>query len=191
MASPSLTPSQAFSHAFARIAQLKGRSRRSEYWWVSGLHIVMFVLCPPQVGMVMGIVTTPLAVRRLHDTGRSGWLLVWNWLFAFVLILVALAFSLTVAADYVCVPVEEALNEGKDGVDTLLVVGWDALLKAGLPAVVARYKLFFAVYGVFLLAYWAYTTFIYGCMCKDSIPCANRYGASPKYTPGSPAAPAA
>lgn len=66
-------------------AVFSGRSRRSEYWWYT-LFAVVVSLVASQVDAALGsqVVSIILAlalllpglgvsIRRLHDTGRSGW----------------------------------------------------------------------------------------------------------------------
>ncbi|MGC8465129.1 MAG: DUF805 domain-containing protein [Acidimicrobiales bacterium] len=76
----------AYKQAFNNYANFKGRSNRPEYWW--------FVLANLIIGLILGLVlgssssitllsdlfelailvpSVSLLVRRLHDTGRSGW----------------------------------------------------------------------------------------------------------------------
>ena len=69
---------------FSHYSDFKGRSRRSEYWWV--------VLFNAIVGGIIGAISTTLSsiwslvilvptlaiiARRLHDVGRSGWFYLW------------------------------------------------------------------------------------------------------------------
>ena len=65
---------------FTRYADFKGRSRRSEYWWV----VLFNMLVSTVIGMTIAdlaavwslitlIPSLALCIRRLHDTGRSGW----------------------------------------------------------------------------------------------------------------------
>lgn len=75
-----------------RYADFNGRARRSEYWWYYLLTIILFTVMTLVEGafglggtvgpyglltMLLGLallVPSPAAgVRRLHDTGRSGW----------------------------------------------------------------------------------------------------------------------
>lgn len=184
MKTPSLTLSQAFSEAVSKFTQLNGRSRRSEYWWVAGIRMLAGVVCSPVAGVVLGALMVPLAVRRLHDTGRSGWRLIWNWAALVALFLIGSCFALVVVTDYMCVPIADAICSGRDGLDAMLIVGWEALCDASLPALLAKYQVFFAVYAVLLAAYWVYTTFIFMWMCQDSTPQPNKYGESPKYVHG-------
>ena len=66
-------------------AVFSGRSRRSEYWWYT-LFAVVVSLVASQIDAALGsqVVSIILAlalllpglgvsIRRLHDTGRSGW----------------------------------------------------------------------------------------------------------------------
>jgi uncharacterized membrane protein YhaH (DUF805 family) len=64
----------------AAYAQFDGRASRSEYWWFY-LFTVLAGLAAEIVGSTVGSLATlafflpglALAVRRLHDVGRSGW----------------------------------------------------------------------------------------------------------------------
>lgn len=79
----------------SKYAEFNGRSRRSEYWYfaltnmliVFGLYIVMGLGIGMESSILMGlggglvgiyalatlIPSIAVLVRRLHDTGRSGW----------------------------------------------------------------------------------------------------------------------
>lgn len=81
----------AVSTAFRKYARFSGRARRSEYWWWSlfvGIVTIAAVLMDGSsgtgvtdgTGPVQGLVTLALllpnlavTVRRLHDTNKSGW----------------------------------------------------------------------------------------------------------------------
>jgi uncharacterized membrane protein YhaH (DUF805 family) len=64
----------------AAYAQFDGRASRSEYWWFY-LFTLLAGLAAEIVGSTVGNLATlvfflpslALAVRRLHDVGRSGW----------------------------------------------------------------------------------------------------------------------
>ena len=77
-----------FKLALSKYAQFTGRSRRSEYWYFMLGNFVLsiiatmlgFVLGETIGGLLSGAVSLGLlipgiavAVRRLHDVGRSGW----------------------------------------------------------------------------------------------------------------------
>ena len=60
---------------FGKYATFSGRATRSEFWWFCLLN---FILCwIPLVGFIWGLVvlipSIAVAVRRLHDLGKSGW----------------------------------------------------------------------------------------------------------------------
>ena len=84
---------QAVSTCFSKYATFSGRARRSEYWWFVLFQIIVFAVA---AGLDNGFHTTfgngvpygwiytvavlalllpsiAVTVRRLHDTGRSGW----------------------------------------------------------------------------------------------------------------------
>jgi uncharacterized membrane protein YhaH (DUF805 family) len=69
-----------------RYAQFEGRAGRAEYWWyflaqfllllvlaiLAGAADVFYVLYA-LVGLALFIPSLAVAIRRLHDTSRSGW----------------------------------------------------------------------------------------------------------------------
>ena len=78
--SKSVSFPEAMKLFFVRYADFKGRSRRSEYWWAAlGIGILGSVIGSvlPDLSWIWTLaVLIPglaLCVRRLHDTGRSGW----------------------------------------------------------------------------------------------------------------------
>jgi uncharacterized membrane protein YhaH (DUF805 family) len=71
---------------FQKYAEFKGRASRPEYWWFFLSYVIVYIVGALIVGAVRGLAFLlwiiliayfiPLlaaAVRRLHDTGRSGW----------------------------------------------------------------------------------------------------------------------
>ena len=75
---------EALSLATSRLFEFKGRSRRSEFWYLY-LALFLFNLCLAIIGGIIGVealsnigqiinlLLIPCAIRRLHDTNRSGW----------------------------------------------------------------------------------------------------------------------
>lgn len=77
----------AIKTCFGKYADFKGRASRGEYWWFFLSYIVAYVvalilssaiksLFLPLVLVLVVAYIVPLlaaAVRRLHDTGKSGW----------------------------------------------------------------------------------------------------------------------
>ncbi|KPP83157.1 MAG: Integral membrane protein [Oceanicaulis sp. HLUCCA04] len=77
---------EAVKSVYSNYANFQGRARRSEYWWFFlFVFIVAFILSAVET-MVTGtmflylifllasiIPSIAVQVRRLHDTGRSGW----------------------------------------------------------------------------------------------------------------------
>lgn len=72
----------AFKTCFAKFADFSGRATRSEYWWfvlayvivavvVSLIHDYVYVLAV----LVFLIPMISAGVRRLHDIGKTGWLI--------------------------------------------------------------------------------------------------------------------
>jgi uncharacterized membrane protein YhaH (DUF805 family) len=84
-----------YLRVWQRYAEFTGRSRRMEYWMFTLIHsIIVLVLCLgitgfgmlklPFVGAASGLIAAAyglaalipcfaVTVRRLHDTGKSGW----------------------------------------------------------------------------------------------------------------------
>lgn len=77
----------AVSTCLGKYATFNGRARRSEYWWFSlafSLCVLVAVILAQAVGklgvflvlaveLALLLPALAVAVRRLHDTGRSGW----------------------------------------------------------------------------------------------------------------------
>lgn len=82
-----------YLNALKKYAEFSGRARRKEYWMFTLFHIIFaFVAIGLDVligigtgGMGIGVITIiyflaliipslALVVRRLHDTGKSGWM---------------------------------------------------------------------------------------------------------------------
>ncbi len=80
--------------AFGNVFTYRGRASRSAFWWFALLQVIAYLVVGAisgayrPVGIALDIVVgipliltgISLAIRRLHDTGRSGW---W-WLIGFV-----------------------------------------------------------------------------------------------------------
>ena len=85
-------PTQAIGSVFSKYATFSGRARRSEYWWFVLFSIILLGIAAgidsgaglhfkdQPIGWVYSIVALLLfipsiavTIRRLHDTGRSGW----------------------------------------------------------------------------------------------------------------------
>lgn len=76
----------AVKSAFSQYAGFSGRARRSEYWWFS-LAVFLIIALATVVDLVIGtfpvlyalaflalvLPSVAVGVRRLHDTGKSGW----------------------------------------------------------------------------------------------------------------------
>ena len=74
-----------YIEAFKRFADFSGRSRRSAYWYYMLFNVLALIVAvgidsligyPIVYGLYALVSLVPglaVAVRRLHDTGRSGW----------------------------------------------------------------------------------------------------------------------
>lgn len=79
---------EAIATCFRKYADFSGRARRSEYWWWVLFNVIIssvlsflirggsgpsFLVSLLLLGLILP--SLAVAVRRLHDTGRSGWFL--------------------------------------------------------------------------------------------------------------------
>ncbi|MEU6092645.1 DUF805 domain-containing protein [Streptomyces sp. NPDC047085] len=74
-----------FLEALKKYAVFSGRARRSEYWYFLLFYVILYAVffgvglaikVPALVAIVVVGLLLPhwgVSVRRLHDTGRSGW----------------------------------------------------------------------------------------------------------------------
>lgn len=71
---------RAVRRSFARYGEFRGRTSRAEFWW----FVLFWQLAAALLlgfgddGLTLAVLALPVpaiasAVRRLHDTGRSGW----------------------------------------------------------------------------------------------------------------------
>jgi len=85
---------------FSKFADFSGRASRPEYWWFALFLVAVYVVASListvaywVVVLVTFLPSLSAAVRRLHDTGRSGWWLLLNLVpfIGFIIVLVLLA----------------------------------------------------------------------------------------------------
>jgi len=81
---------QSISYCFSNYANFNGRARRSEFWWfflfvlivqvvvqtlfAVGTDSVIYSLLVFVLAVALGIPLYAAGSRRMHDTGKSGWL---------------------------------------------------------------------------------------------------------------------
>ena len=77
-----MTFQDAVTTCFNKYAEFVGRARRSEYWWFVLFGIVVSLVLSPLstslsflAWLALLVPNLAVSVRRLHDTGRSGWFL--------------------------------------------------------------------------------------------------------------------
>lgn len=82
---PSVGPIEAVISYFTKYADFSGRARRSEYWWVVLFTAILgsiwggiFPHSEWILNLALLIPSIAVAVRRLHDVGKSGLYLLWN-----------------------------------------------------------------------------------------------------------------
>lgn len=69
----------------AKYATFKGRASLSEYWWATAsvsLFVIIFIalgieeeVAKGLLILIFGLPLAALSVRRCHDSGKSGWLI--------------------------------------------------------------------------------------------------------------------
>lgn len=80
-----MTFTEAVQVCLRKYAVLRGRARRSEYWWFVLFNLLTAIvaaliglaldtsLVENVLGLALFVPSIAVGVRRLHDTGRSGW----------------------------------------------------------------------------------------------------------------------
>lgn len=80
-----------YLQVFSKYAVFSGRARRSEYWYfvlfnalitpvIYLISIPLFAIPGILYSLAVFIPAMAVVVRRLHDTGRSGWNMLWAFL---------------------------------------------------------------------------------------------------------------
>ncbi len=65
---------EAIKVCFNKYADFSGRASRAEYWWFYLFTFLVTIVTCGVAGLVFIIPQYAVGARRLHDTGRSGWL---------------------------------------------------------------------------------------------------------------------
>ena len=141
--------------AFHRAVEFHGRSDRSEFWY-SLITVIVVSFFIPLLSFIGYLFLIPLGIRRLHDTGRSGWWLAISLITIpiqlFVLLLGVLSlFSFTYLDAYSFLLEEPFLWIGSTSVLYILVL-------------------------IFRLLILAYHVLLVYFLCQESDPNPNRYG---------------
>lgn len=166
---PQLGFGEALSLAFSRIGDMKGRSRRSEFWWTMLALFIAWILLGIIVAFISSILSsilcvalfcafTPLMCRRMHDVGKGNGLV-----FAFMAVYVLSALC-SIIAIATLPSFESMLLSGNIGGTSATF----ALLSTVLMVV-------YIILGIICIVFWA----------QDSQG-PNQYGPSPKYPEGKP-----
>lgn len=73
-----MTFGQSIKTCFSKYVTFSGRASRSEYWWFALFSfIVGFIPVVNLLGLLLILPGLAVAVRRLHDIGKSGWNFLW------------------------------------------------------------------------------------------------------------------
>ncbi|MBO4826832.1 MAG: DUF805 domain-containing protein [Prevotella sp.] len=162
-AKPQLSLSEALKEAMSKLTVMKGRSRRSEFWWTALVAaifgwVIGFI---PILGGIVTILLTlamiPLAVRRLHDAGHSGW-----W-YAVSLVLGWITGGIYIVK---MMPIFEKMADNANAEKML-----DKMMEVYSDPLVVCLMLVSFILGIIMLVFF----------CQDSKPYPNKWGVSPKY----------
>ena len=165
-ATPSLNLIEALRQSTSHPFSLSGRARRSEFWWTYLIVGILSILLSYDdrflsivLSLILAVFMLCLGVRRLHDTGRSGW-----WWFAGLIYLVVVVVVMLIATA-LFVGIELHATQTLTRGTTLATMGLWLLVLIPIP-----------IYQIMLLIF---------CV-QDGTPEPNRYGPSPKYIPQEP-----
>jgi len=115
---------EAIESGWAKCFQYSGRASRAEFWWFFlfatlvrfGFGFVRMlgqsmptVLLSFMVSLILLVPTIAVQVRRLHDVGHSGWLVVVLWVLIGALIMTSVRWDRLVALRQATTPDEVAL----------------------------------------------------------------------------------
>ena len=71
-----MTFGQSIKTCFSKYATFSGRATRSEFWWFWLFQVLLaWTFIVPIICLIPAIA---VFVRRMHDTGRSGWNFPWG-----------------------------------------------------------------------------------------------------------------
>ena len=154
---------EAIKSVFSNYANFKGRARRSEYWYFVLFNILVslvlsgLTLISPKLNILNSIYSLvvfipglAVAVRRLHDIGKSGW--------TYLIVLIP-AIVLVILSAFVVVATGGTYGYGKS-----------SDLSIGL----------IAVFFIALIATLVCAIIFIVWMCRDSEPGTNNWGPNPK-----------
>ncbi len=176
MASPMMSPIESVVTCFKKCFVFKGRARRSEFWWLILLYLIVNSFFTWLGGMipVMGTIGTicsilllipqfAAATRRMHDTGHSGW-----WIFAIFIFFLGYLGSLIA----IFAPLGSSMLDITDNAE-IVRVAVDSIQSApSLATIMGGCSLFALILLVITLVF----------AVMDSAWDANKYGPSPKYS---------
>lgn len=94
---------EALKSVFTKYATFSGRARRSEYWYFTLFYYMViwgislldfipgFMALLILFSLIVFVPSLSLMTRRLHDVGKSGWLVVINYALEFIVVILVLA----------------------------------------------------------------------------------------------------
>ena len=163
---------EAIKSVFSKYATFSGRARRSEYWYfflftflvgiVASFIPIINLLWP----LAIFIPTFAVSVRRLHDTGKSGWCLLLLILPYLLLLGYVIYFFISIVMPYVGTSFADLNYIDSNTITELLKNNVTSLLIIGALELINFVALIIWIV-------W---------MCKDSEPGTNQYGPNPKET---------
>ena len=100
-----MKPIEAFKSVLSNYATFSGRACRSEYWYFVAISDA-FITCGTKllgsipgirlmfaiISLILVVPTWAVTIRRLHDVGKSGWLLVIRIILSFIVLGLIIAY---------------------------------------------------------------------------------------------------
>lgn len=135
------TPSASFSDSvrssLGRLTDFKGRTRRSEFWWTILAYYIFVLIVNFILGIVLPYTATTIidvilqflifgvTVRRLHDTGKSGWWVGASWIVSIISSIYIMAnsdilMSVNVSLEYIIRFASAPESKGLTAINTIL-----------------------------------------------------------------------
>lgn len=161
---PTLTFSQALTTAKSRLLSFNGRSRRSEFWYcyLAAYLVSLVASLIPFIGTpiscIASLLILPIAFRRVHDSGHSGWWIGGGIILSFI--------ALTIIGVTLVSNAKTGNIDWEDDERIMLLITQSF---KSVQVIIAT--LIYIVFSIIQLVF----------LCQDSQKGPNRYGESPKY----------
>ena len=122
----------AIQSGFRNYVNFKGRATRSEHWWWALFTLIVQIVTSGMGDAIGGVVSLGILVpsiavqvRRLHDTNRSGWWMLWPIASLGVAVATFVAFAVSTTLNVVSPSEWDPVTafDGMSGVIVVLIAG--------------------------------------------------------------------